>query len=114
MNPYDIAATIFAVFGLVGLGAAARSYNKATKGITSRDTWKSEAQAQTARAERLQKDVDSLSARVVRFEAEISTLRDMVTGKAAIEALAKLSAAQHQETMATLLALPGMIERQAS
>jgi len=66
------------------------------------DIWKDEAEAQKARADRLESDFNDLRARVEKLESENAYLRDLATSHKAIEELAVAVAANHVAVMRVL------------
>lgn len=75
-------------------------------------SWREVANAAETRNGQLDEEVSELKTRLSHTEelltaaqADIVSLRELVTGKAQVEELSKLVKTQHQETMATLLAL---------
>jgi cell shape-determining protein MreC len=93
------------VFGaLAAIGALASAYVKVRSSVddTTANIWKGEAEAQKARAERLEMALSELSERVGRLEAENRRLAELVTGAAAIAELRALVIAQHEDIRSRL------------
>ncbi|WP_034088748.1 hypothetical protein [Streptacidiphilus albus] len=89
---------------IVGIWVTVSRYNLEHASDSSR-IWRDEAEAEKARADRLESSLESLTARVGRLESENNFLRSMVTGERALADLAALVATQHAETMTALEAL---------
>lgn len=117
MSVYNLAEIVLAAFTVFGFIAGGYVVVRGTAVKQSAEGWKGEAEAQTARADRLQQELSdhktqsqremaALRQRQDVLEQDNATLRELVTGKAQVDALTKLVAAQHAETMATILALP--------
>lgn len=90
--------------GLATLGAVTAAFVKVKSTVdnTTAEIWKGEAEAQKARADRLEVELTELSARVTRLEGERELLLSMATGQAAINELRSL-AVQHHEELKSLL-----------
>jgi uncharacterized protein YlxW (UPF0749 family) len=69
--------------------------------------WRDEAEAEKARADRLESELADLGARVSRLEQENGLLRSLVTGERAIQDLAAKVTTNHLQTLAALAALRG-------
>ncbi|MCP9207801.1 hypothetical protein [Streptomyces sp. NEAU-Y11] len=84
---------------LATVGALAAAYVRVRSSVDNQtaEIWKGEAEAQKARADRLEAQLDELCGRVARLEAENRHLSELVTGQAAIAELRSLVVAQHQE-----------------
>ncbi|MFE0648542.1 hypothetical protein ACFVZH_08150 [Streptomyces sp. NPDC059534] len=84
---------------LAAVGALAAGYVRVRSSVDNQtaEIWKGEAEAQKARADRLEAQLDELSGRVARLEAENRHLSELVTGQAAIAELRSLMVTQHQE-----------------
>ena len=97
MSLVDAAGWTFGA--LATLGALAAAYVRVRSSVDNQtaEIWKGEAEAQKARADRLEAQLDELSGRVERLEAEKRHLSELVTGQAAIAELRSLILAQHQE-----------------
>lgn len=76
--------SLAAIAALVGFVWA--RFRTSADETTSR-VWKEEAEAQKARADRLEASLNSLAVRVERLEHENETLRDLATGKGELIAL---------------------------
>jgi uncharacterized protein YlxW (UPF0749 family) len=88
------------VFGaLAGIGALAAAVVKVKSNVdnATAEIWKGEAEAQKARADRLEVELGELSARVTRLEQERELLLSMATGQAAITELRTAMTAQFEE-----------------
>ena len=95
------------VFGaLAAIGALASAYVKVRSSVddTTVSIWKGEAEAQKARAERLEMALTELTERVARLEAENRRLAELVTGAAAIAELKALVIEQHADIVARVTA----------
>lgn len=64
--------------------------------------WKGEAEAQQAKAARLESELKALVTRVEKLEAENASLRELATSHKAIEELAEKVTANHAEIMHAL------------
>jgi hypothetical protein len=96
----DLATYSGWVFGSVaGIGALAAAYVRVRSSVDDQtaEIWKGEAEAQKARADRLEMALRELTDRVVRLEAENRHLSELVTGTAAIAELKTLVIAHHEE-----------------
>ena len=84
---------------LATVGALAAAYVRVRSSVDNQtaEIWKGEAEAQKARADRLEAQLEELSGRVARLEAENRHLSELVTGQAAIAELRSLMVSQHQE-----------------
>lgn len=69
------------------------------------NAWRTEAEAQKARAERLETELESIAARVTILEQDNARLKDLATGASAIAAFEVLARAMHTETIAAIHAL---------
>jgi TolA-binding protein len=89
---------------LATVGALAAAYVRVRSSVDNQtaEIWKGEAEAQKARADRLEAQLDELSGRVARLEAENRHLSELVTGQAAIAELRSLVMTQHQELTSLL------------
>ena len=93
-----------ALLGVVGLLAASSVVIRSSATKASAVAWKGEAEAQKARADRLEADLADLKARVQALEREKQTLVDLATSSSAIERLTELVVHQHGETLAAITA----------
>lgn len=98
-----IAATILGLVLLLGAVAAAVVYVRASAAREATSLWKAEAEAQKARADRLEADFLSLTRRVERLEHENARLGELASGAAAVTALREHLDRQHAETLALLM-----------
>ncbi|KUL42196.1 hypothetical protein [Streptomyces regalis] len=97
------------IFGSVaGVGALAAAYIRVRSSVDNQtaETWKGEAEAQKARADRLEAQLEELSGRVTRLEAENRHLSELVTGQAAIAELKSIVLAQHQDLISLIRTAP--------
>jgi hypothetical protein len=85
------------VFGLLGLLAAAFIVVRSGATKAAAEAWKGEAEAQKARADRLESDLTDLKVRVLALETDNARLKDLATGASAIHELTDLVKAQHSE-----------------
>jgi hypothetical protein len=88
------------VFGSVaGVGALAAAWIRVRSSVDDQTAaiWKGEAEAQKARADRLEVALRELADRVARLEETNRHLSELVTGSAAIAELKSLVTAQHEE-----------------
>lgn len=105
----DVATFSGWIFGSVaGIGALAAAYVRVRSSVDNQtaEIWKGEAEAQKARADRLEVALSELSERVARLEAENRHLSELVTGQAAIAELKSLVIAQHQEITSLICSTP--------
>ncbi|MGV9815472.1 hypothetical protein ACWDTQ_26620 [Streptomyces cellulosae] len=93
--------TFAAIAALAAIGAAYVRVRSSVDNATA-EIWKGEAEAQKARADRLEAELGMLSARVSRLESERELLLNMATGTAAIAEL-RAVVDQHHEELKTLL-----------
>lgn len=93
------------VGGLAISGALAAAWVKVRSSIDNQtaEIWKNEAEAQKARADRLEFAIRELTERVSSLESENRQLRELVSGTAAIADLRLLVVEQHAELKALLL-----------
>jgi hypothetical protein len=93
---------------LATVGALAAAYVRVRSSVDNQtaEIWKGEAEAQKARADRLEVALAELSERVARLEAENRHLSELVTGQAAIADLKALVLAQHQELTSLIRTAP--------
>ncbi len=93
---------------LAAVGAVAAAYVRVRSSVDNQtaEIWKGEAEAQKARADRLEAQLDELSGRVARLEAENRHLSELVTGQAAISELRSIVLAQHQELTSLIRTAP--------
>ncbi|MDG9711154.1 hypothetical protein [Streptomyces sp. DH10] len=97
------------IFGaLAGIGALAAAVVKVKSNVdnATAEIWKGEAEAQKARADRLEVELGELSARVTRLEQERELLLSMATGQAAITELRSAMTAQFEEVKSLLTSTP--------
>ncbi|MGW0920394.1 hypothetical protein ACWD3J_15415 [Streptomyces sp. NPDC002755] len=90
-----------AIAALGALGAAYVRVRSDADNATA-EIWKGEAEAQKARADRLETQLAELTSRVLRLESEREMLISMATGTAAIADLRALVVQQHDELKALL------------
>jgi hypothetical protein len=90
-----------AIAALGALGAAYVRVRSDADNATA-EIWKGEAEAQKARADRLETQLAELTSRVLRLESEREMLISMATGTAAIADLRALVVLQHDELKALL------------
>jgi hypothetical protein len=103
----DLLAIAGWVFGsLAVLGALGAAYVRVRSSVdnATAEIWKGEAEAQKARADRLEMQLDELTGRVMRLESEREMLISMATGTAAIAELRALAVRQHDELKSLLSA----------
>jgi hypothetical protein len=102
MNLLSVAGWVFGC--LAALGALGAAYVRVRSGVdnATAEIWKGEAEAQKARADRLEMQLEELTGRVARLEAENRHLSELVTGQAAIAELRSLTV-QHFEELKALL-----------
>ncbi|MFJ7590180.1 hypothetical protein ACIQZO_22895 [Streptomyces sp. NPDC097617] len=106
MDLVGIAGWVFGALAAVGaLGAAYVRVRSSVDNATA-EIWKGEAEAQKARADRLEAQLEELSGRVARLEAENRHLSELVTGQAAIADLKAIVTAQHQELVSLIRTAP--------
>ncbi|MET9729332.1 hypothetical protein ABZZ79_01315 [Streptomyces sp. NPDC006458] len=101
----DIMAIAGWVFGaLAGIGALAAAFVKVKSNVdnATAEIWRGEAEAQKARADRLEAEFGELSARVTRLEQERELLLSMATGQTAIVELRTAMTAQLDEIKSLL------------
>lgn len=91
------AAWIFGALAAVSTVAAAYVLVRSSVDNQTAAIWKGEAEAQKARADRLEEELELLSARVTRLEQEREVLLTAATGSAAIAELKALVEQQHEE-----------------
>jgi TolA-binding protein len=93
---------------LATVGALAAAYVRVRSSVDNQtaEIWKGEAEAQKARADRLEAQLDELSGRVARLEAENRHLSELVTGQAAIAELRSIVMTQHQELTSLIRTAP--------
>lgn len=97
MTLLNVAGWVFGALAvLAALGAAYVRVRSSVDNATA-EIWKGEAEAQKARADRLEMALKELTDRVARLEAENRHLSELVTGTAAIAELKTLVTAQHEE-----------------
>jgi len=96
----------FTALTAVGLLAAAYVRVRSSVDNQTAEIWKGEAEAQKARADRLEAQLDELTGRVARLETENRHLSELVTGQAAIAELRSLVVAQHQELTSLIRTAP--------
>jgi hypothetical protein len=105
-----VAGTVVAVLaGLAGLAVIvgvliARARNSADE--TTLAVWKGEAEAQKARADRLDAAVAALTARVDKVEHENTLLKELVTGRQEIAELGRIVEARFTRLEALLTPSP--------
>ncbi|MFF7233944.1 hypothetical protein [Streptomyces sioyaensis] len=104
MDLLSYAGWVFGALAGIGAIAAAVVKVKSTVDNTTAEIWKGEAEAQKARADRLEAELGELSARVTRLEGERELLLSMATGQAAINDLRNAVAEQHEEIKQLLTA----------
>jgi ABC-type transporter Mla subunit MlaD len=106
LNLLGIAGWVFGA--LASLGALGAAYVRVRSGVdnATAEIWKGEAEAQKARADRLEAQLDELSGRVARLEAENRHLSELVTGQAAIADLKAIVTAQHLELTSLIRTAP--------
>ncbi|MEV5080335.1 hypothetical protein AB0K74_16395 [Streptomyces sp. NPDC056159] len=106
MDLISISGWVFG--GLATLGALGAAYVRVRSSVdnATAEIWKGEAEAQKARADRLETQLDELTSRVARLEAENRHLSELVTGTAAITELKSIVVAQHQELTDLLRTAP--------
>ncbi len=93
---------ILAILGLMGLLGSAYAVLRASGKTASVNLWREEAEAQKARADRLETSLSEIDSRVGVLESENARLVELATGRQALEALTGLIQAQHAETLARL------------
>jgi hypothetical protein len=93
----DVAAWVFGALAVIGALAAAYVRVRSSVDNATAEIWKGEAEAQKARADRLEAELGELSARVTRLECERETLLSVATGQAGIAELRGLLVRQHDE-----------------
>lgn len=93
---------ILAIFGVLGVLGSAFAILKASSKTASVNLWREEAEAQKARADRLELTVADIESRLKVLETENKRLADMATGRSAIEALGLIIHGNHVETMARI------------
>lgn len=104
MDFMNIAAWFFGACAFLGaLGAAFVRFRSSVDNATA-EIWKGEAEAQKARADRLEAELGLLSARVSRLESERELLLNMATGTAAIAELRAVVDQNHDELKSLLTA----------
>jgi chromosome segregation ATPase len=98
----SIAGWVFG--GAAGLGALAAAFVRIKSSVDNQtaEIWKGEAEAQKARADRLEMQLAELTERVGRLEAENRHLSELVTGQAAMAELRSLVVTQHNELTSLL------------
>ncbi|MEU9975084.1 hypothetical protein [Streptomyces sp. NPDC051014] len=102
MNLLNAAGWAFGA--LATLGALAAAYVRVRSSVDNQtaEIWKGEAEAQKARADRLEAQLAELTGRVQRLESEREMLISMATGQAAIAELKTLVLAHHEEITSLL------------
>ncbi|MFD6970133.1 hypothetical protein [Streptomyces sp. NPDC059949] len=106
MTLLGIAGWVFGALATFGaVGAAYVRVRSDTDNATA-EIWKGEAEAQKARADRLEEQLKELTGRVSRLEAENRHLSELVTGQAAIAELKAVVTAQHQELISLFRTAP--------
>ncbi|MFF4818074.1 hypothetical protein ACFY2K_26215 [Kitasatospora sp. NPDC001309] len=106
MDYWSIAISLLGL--AAGLGAAFIRFRSEADNESAR-LWRDNAEAEKARAERLEGVISDLTARVERLENENALLRGLVTGERAMRALSTLVTDQHAEVLAALRALRGPV-----
>jgi TolA-binding protein len=102
MDLLGFAGWVFGALATLGaVGAAYVRFRSDTDNATA-EIWKGEAEAQKARADRLEEQLKELTGRVSRLEAENRHLSELVTGQAAIAELKSLVVTQHQDLISLL------------
>lgn len=96
MTLLPIVGAVAALFGLLGLIAAAFVVIRSGATKAAAEAWKGEAEAQKARADRLESDLVDLKARVLALETDNARLKDLATGATALRELTELVKEQHQ------------------
>jgi hypothetical protein len=105
----DLATYSGWIFGsFAGIGALAAAYVRIRSSVDDQTAaiWKGEAEAQKARADRLEAALKELTERVNRLEAENRHLTELVTGAAAVAELKSLVIAQHDELVSLIRSEP--------
>jgi uncharacterized protein YlxW (UPF0749 family) len=102
MDLLAIAGWVFGALGVIGTLAAAVVKVKSNVDNATAEIWKGEAEAQKARADRLEVELGELSARVTRLEQERELLLSMATGQAAITELRTAMNSQFEEVKSLL------------
>lgn len=97
-----VVSLILALLGLVALLGSAYAVLKASNKTASVNLWREEAEAQKARADRLETALAEIDSRVRVLEAENARLVELATGRVALEALTALIQVQHVETLSRL------------
>ncbi|MFI8237609.1 hypothetical protein ACIF83_10210 [Streptomyces sp. NPDC085866] len=102
MHLVNIAGWLFG--GLASLAALGAAYVRVRSSVDDQTAqiWKGEAEAQKARADRLEAALSELADRVARLEAENRHLSELVTGTAAIAELKTLVISHHEEITSLL------------
>ncbi|MBK3559306.1 hypothetical protein JHN55_22825 [Streptomyces sp. MBT56] len=106
MDFLGIAGVVFGALAAVGVLGAAYVRVRSDVDNATAEIWKGEAEAQKARADRLEVQFEELSGRVGRLEAENRHLSELVTGQAAIADLKALVMTQHQELTSLIRTTP--------
>jgi len=101
--------SLLAILGSIGtvLSTGAVTYLTVAKNRSDADreaakTWRENAEAEKARADRLELKVEDLTIRVQKVEAENQVLRSLASGETAIRALSQAIEGNHAEIMAAL------------
>ncbi|GHF38694.1 hypothetical protein GCM10010218_19880 [Streptomyces mashuensis] len=72
-------SVILSLFGIASTIIGGYVVVRAAKEVRTAEVWKSEAEAQKARADRLQDDLTEIKMRLARIEAENSRLVELLT-----------------------------------
>ncbi|MDT0472789.1 hypothetical protein RM863_11695 [Streptomyces sp. DSM 41014] len=102
MDLLSLSGWLFGSLALLGALSAAYVRVRSSVDNATAEIWKGEAEAQKARADRLETQLEELAGRVARLEAENRHLSELVTGTAAISELRALAVRQHEELVALL------------
>lgn len=104
MEPITLIGAIIAAIGFLAMVAAAVVVVRSSALRTAAETWREEAEAQKARADRLEDSVTDLSKRVEKLEADNTRLQDLATGQTAVADLQALVIRQHTEVVGLVTA----------
>lgn len=105
MEPFTLVGVVIGVIGFMGALAAAVVVMRSSALRVAAETWREEAEAQKARADRLEDSVAQLDARVRALEDDNARLKDLATGATAVAELKTLVVHQHAEVMEIVTAL---------
>jgi phage shock protein A len=112
-----VVTVIVGILGISGIVGAVIAYMRTNIAKTTIDLYKETNQALQARVDQLEHDkvvldkaVAKAEGRIAQLEDEQQMLRDLATGRSAVDALTELSRQHHREVMRMLEAIQGTME----